>query len=74
VPTKTEIIDDELYDGDIRIIDSHVTIQYQFDHYFDEEKNMTMEEPHRLTVLIGAEFDSAGVCTAFTILQVCGGS
>ena len=73
VPTKTEIIDNELYDGELRIVDSRVTIQYPFDHYFDEEEKMTMEEPHQLTVFIGAEFDGAGVCTAFTILRVCPG-
>lgn len=70
VPTKNEIIEDELYDGEIRIINSHVTIKYQFDHYYDEEENMTMEEPHRLTVFIGAEFDSTGECTAFDILEI----
>ncbi len=70
VPTKSEIIDDELYDGEIRIINSRITIKYQFDHYYDEEENMTMEKPHQLTVFIGAAFDSTGVCTVFDILEI----
>jgi hypothetical protein len=53
-----------------RIISSHVLIEHQFTHFYNEEEDNVMDEPHELVAVIACEFDDSRECTAFTVIRV----
>jgi len=53
----------------IRIFDSKVVFEYEFDHYRDEEEDIGMEESNTAVAVISTEFDGTGECTVFDILE-----
>ncbi len=52
-----------------RIVSSKVVLKHEFDHCHDEEEDSGMEESHTAVAVISAEFDGAGECTVFDILD-----
>ncbi|MGC1121537.1 MAG: hypothetical protein WBA22_10635 [Candidatus Methanofastidiosia archaeon] len=72
LPNKESVIDDGMFymiETD-RIIDSKITIEHTFDHFFNEEKDCIRNDPHTLGSIIEAEFDGAGECIAFSVLKI----
>ncbi|MGC1120838.1 MAG: hypothetical protein WBA22_07065 [Candidatus Methanofastidiosia archaeon] len=53
-----------------RIISSRVLIRHKFSHFYDEEEDCAMDDPHDLLSIIGAEFDGDGECIAFSLVKV----
>lgn len=52
------------------IISSRVLIRHKFSHFYDEEKDCTMDDPHDLLSIIEAEFDGDGECIAFSLVKI----
>ena len=64
------IIYDNLYhQGGVRIGSPRVWLYCDFEHCYDEE-GLTMDNSHDLVGVIDAEFDHAGECTAFDIVEI----
>ena len=64
------VVEENLYDmGGVRIVDSHVRLECDVEHRFDE-KGFTMDEPHELVVVVDAVFDGLGSCVQFAITEV----
>jgi hypothetical protein len=64
------VVEDNLYDmGGVRIVDSHVRLECDVEHRFDE-KGFTLDEPHDFVVVINTAFDGSGKCIQFTITEV----
>jgi hypothetical protein len=72
LPDIEGVIKDGIFhlDENNRIINSRVTIEHEFDHFYNEEENKEMNEPHSLVSIIEAEFDDKGDCIRFDILEV----
>jgi hypothetical protein len=72
LPDIEAVIKDEIFhlDENNRIVNSRVTIEHEFDHFYDEEEDKEMNEPHSLVSVIEAEFDSKGNCIRFDIVEV----
>lgn len=71
LPDIEGVIEEQVYYvKTFQIITSRVTLVYTFDHYYDEEEDMPMEEPHSVTSVIDTVFDRSGRCTSFDILEV----
>lgn len=72
LPTQESIITDEIFSNlePDRIISSKVLIRHVFSHFYDEEKDCTMDDPHDLLSIIQAEFDGDGECIAFSLVKV----
>ncbi|MBU7012123.1 MAG: hypothetical protein HXS46_15670 [Theionarchaea archaeon] len=47
-----------------------IDLEHPFDHYYNEEEDHIMDEPHNLMAVIEAEFDGSKKCTAFCVVQV----
>ena len=70
-PGIESVIEEDLYyHGRFRIMNSEVTLVLNFSHYYDEEEDRIMENPHELTAVIKAEFDDTGTCTAFYVVEI----
>jgi hypothetical protein len=72
LPTQESVIADEIIynlEPD-RIISSRVLIRHKFSHFYDEEKDCAMDDPHDLLSIIEAEFDGDGECIAFSLVKV----
>ncbi|MBU7023984.1 MAG: hypothetical protein HXS40_07430 [Theionarchaea archaeon] len=72
LPDKESVIDDGMFymiETD-RIINSRVTIEHTFDHFFNEEKDCIQNDPHTLGSIIEAEFDGTGECIRFSVLKI----
>ena len=72
LPNKESVIDDGIFymiEND-RIINSRMTIEHRFDHFYNEEEECILSFPHALVSIIEAEFDGAGECTFFSVLEV----
>ena len=64
------VVEENLYDlGGVRIVDSHVRLECDVEHRFDE-KGFTLDEPHELVVVCDAVFDGLGSCVQFAIAEV----
>jgi hypothetical protein len=64
------VVEDNLYDlGGVRLVDSHVRLECDVEHRFDE-KGFTLDEPHDLVVVVDAAFDESGSCVQFVIIGV----
>jgi hypothetical protein len=71
LPDTRSVIEEGLYyTGNICIVDSDVKVHYDFVHYIDEDTGVAVEEPHHVTAVIQAVFNSTGECTTFNILQI----
>ena len=73
LPTIEDILKDEFtFTEDFCIADSVILVACDFFHERDEDDgNFPLIVPHPLTAVIKMEFDSAGECTEFEILDVC---
>ncbi|MGC1121121.1 MAG: hypothetical protein WBA22_08500 [Candidatus Methanofastidiosia archaeon] len=72
LPNKESVIDDGMFymiETD-RIINSRITIEHTFDHFFNEEEDCIRIDPHTLGSLIEVEFDGTGECIAFSVLKI----
>jgi hypothetical protein len=72
LPNKESVIDDGMFymiETD-RIINSKITIEHTFDHFFNEEEDCIRNDPHTLGSIIEAEFDGEGECIAFSVLKI----
>ncbi len=70
LPDMEGIIYDNLYhQGGVRIGSPRVRLYCDFEHCYDEE-GFTMDDPHNLVGVVDAEFDHAGECTAFDIVEI----
>jgi hypothetical protein len=72
LPNKESVIDDGMFymiETD-RIINSKITIEHTFDHFFNEEEDCIRNDPHTLGSIIEAEFDGMGECIAFSVLKI----
>ena len=70
LPDMESIIYDNLYDqGGVRIGSPKVRLYCDFEHCYDEE-GFTMENPHNLVGAVDAEFDQAGDCTTFVLVEI----
>jgi hypothetical protein len=64
------VVEENLYDlGGVRIVDSHVRLECDVEHRFDE-KGFTLDEPHELAVVVDAVFDESGSCVQFAITEI----
>lgn len=72
LPTTEDVIDNGLYASvdHVRIVNSHVVLECLFPHYYDEEEDETIENPHEVVIVIETEFDDKGNCTVFEILEI----
>ena len=71
LPDKKGFIDERLYHvGGFRII-AHTVLECDFIHFWDEEEDGTVDEPHDLTATVDVAFDQAGECTGFVIVEIC---
>jgi predicted transcriptional regulator len=72
LPDIEGVIKDEIFhlDENNRIVNSRVTIEHEFDHFYNEEENKEMNEPHSLISIIETEFDEKGACIRFDILEI----
>ena len=71
LPDYESVITEQLYfAADIQFINCEFLMRYTFEHYYDEEAQMPMEEPHTVKSVIRVRFDESGACTAFDILEV----
>jgi hypothetical protein len=72
LPNKESVIDDGMFymiETD-RIVNSRITLEHAFDHFFNEEEDCIRNDPHTLGSLIEAEFDGTGECIAFSVLKI----
>jgi hypothetical protein len=70
LPDVRGFIDERLYYiGDVRITSATV-LECDFFHFYDEEEDAVLENPHLLTAVVEAEFDHCGTCTAFEIVEI----
>ena len=70
LPDKRGYIDERLYHvGEVSII-AKTVLECDFIHFWDEELNGTIDEPHDLTATVNVTFDKSGKCTAFDIVGV----
>jgi hypothetical protein len=53
-----------------KIISSSLFIEHEFSHFYNEEDDCAMENPHELKALIQAAFDAEGECTGFQLVKV----
>lgn len=71
LPDAHAAIEDGLYfTGDVCIVNSQVTLHYDFVHYIDEEEGISVKEPHHITAVIQAAFDDTGRCATFHLVQI----
>jgi hypothetical protein len=72
LPTQESVITDEIIHNlePDRIISSRVLIRHEFSHFYDEEEDCAMDDPHDLLSIIEAEFDGDGECIAFSLVKV----
>ncbi len=71
LPDAEAVIDNEIYYcTESRIINSTVILEHSFNHYYNEEEDHVMDEPHNLRAVIEAEFDNSKKCTAFCVVRV----
>ena len=71
LPDKKGYIDERLYAvGEFRII-AKTVLECDFIHFWDEEIDGTVDDPHDLTATVDVVFDKSGECTAFDIVKVC---
>jgi len=70
LPDKKGFIDERLYAvGGFRII-AHTVLECDFIHFWDEDADGTVDDPHDLTATVDVEFDQAGKCTGFVIVEI----
>ena len=70
LPDKKGFIDERLYHvGGFRII-ANTVLECDFIHFWDEEEDRTVDEPHDLTATVDVAFDQAGECTDFVIVEI----
>jgi hypothetical protein len=72
LPDKESVVDDGMFymiETD-RIVNSRITIEHTFDHFFNEEEDCVRNDPHTLGSIIEAEFDGTGECIAFSVLKI----
>ncbi len=70
LPDKKGFIDERLYHvGGFRVI-AHTVLECDFIHFWDEEEDRTVDEPHDLTATVDVAFDQAGECTGFVIVEI----
>ena len=70
LPDKRGFIDERLYFfDDFRVIAGTV-LECDFYHFYDEEEDRTVREPHELTATVNVAFDKCGECTAFDIVEI----
>ena len=70
LPDARGFVDERLYQcGGVSLI-SPVILECTFWHFFDEDENMTMLEPHELIATVEADFNRNGKCIAFQILGI----
>ncbi|MGD2249594.1 MAG: hypothetical protein PVF58_14400 [Candidatus Methanofastidiosia archaeon] len=53
-----------------KIISSQLFIEHEFSHFYNEEDDCVMKDPHELKALIQVVFDSQGACTEFQLVKV----
>ncbi len=71
LPDAESLIEEQVYLAEtFQIINSIAVLKYTFCHYYDEEEDMPMEDPHEVVSEIRVEFDGSGACTAFDIVGV----
>ena len=58
------------YTGGVKIINSVLTLECTFDHFFDEKEGIPLEEPHTVIASVAATFDKTGNCTVFSIKSI----
>jgi len=63
------VVEDNLYFvGGVHIV-GYACLHCDFEHQFDE-KEVTLNEPHKLVAVVDAEFDGSGECVHFEIKEV----
>lgn len=70
LPDGETMLSDLWYVTRDKIINSRIFIEHQFSHYYDEENDCVMEDPHVLKAVISVEFNAQGNCTDFTVVAV----
>ncbi|MBU7018140.1 MAG: hypothetical protein HXS44_11580 [Theionarchaea archaeon] len=63
------IIENLYHIGNVRLT-SKVKMECDFFHFFNEEEDMTLENPHSLTAMVAADFDCFGKCVSFDIVDI----
>ena len=69
VDVKSVIEDNLYYVGGIRIVNSQIELQCNFQHRYSEE-GFTIDEPHNLVAVVTAAFDESGCCILFEIVDI----
>ena len=70
LPDKKGFIDERLYYfDDFRVI-ANTVLECDFYHFYDEEEDRVLEEPHELVAVVNVAFDKLGTCTAFDIIEI----
>jgi hypothetical protein len=70
LPDAQGFITENLYHiGNVRLV-SKTTLECDFFHFFNEEEDITLEDPHSLTAIVVADFDCFGECTSFDIVDI----
>ena len=70
LPDKKGYIDERLHAvGEFRII-AKTVLECDFIHFWDEELDGTVDEPHDLTATVDVAFDKSGECTGFDIVKI----
>ncbi len=73
LPGAEDVVGEMLYlEKNVKIVDSVLTIQYEF-HHFLEEDGIPLDESHPLIALIRTTFDSSGDCTSLELLKISAG-
>ena len=63
------IIENLYHIGNTRLV-SKVTMECDFFHFYNEEEDITLEDPHPLTAIVVADFDCFGECVSFEIIDI----
>ncbi|MBU7017998.1 MAG: hypothetical protein HXS44_10845 [Theionarchaea archaeon] len=70
LPDMQGFITENLYhNGNVRLV-SKTTLECDFFHFFFEEEDITLEDPHPLTAVVVADFDFFGECVSFEIVDI----
>ena len=63
------IIENLYHIGNVRLV-SKVIMECDFFHFYNEEEDRTLEDPHSLTAIVSADFDCFGECVNFDIVDI----
>lgn len=72
LPCTKSVVEEQIYDMEnVRIVNSEVVLECEFEHCRDEgDGNFPLEVPHPLVAVIKAAFDRSGTCCQFDYLEV----